>query len=365
MVRKPRRRSPLSIALLGDGPIGNGPGGVQLGYGDGRGRVGNNRHQHGARADGGHLRRPCRQVPEHPGAVDAARPGDWILVAPGDYHEAADETSPPTNTDHGRFRRGPHHEVRHPCTGHEPEHGDRGRHQGRCRHARAAPASTQQNLGVVGSDGKAHGRNGIVVWKADNVSIENLTVCNFLGGAGDAGNEIWWNGGDDSGLIGMHGIHRSVPHGHLHLLRRARPRRRSTGSSRPTPQGPGSWDQIYASNFNDSGMYVGACHQLCDMTIDHAWMEYNALGYSGTNSGGAIVIENSQFDNNKDGVDTNTQIDGDAPAPQNGACPGNGHQPHHPHPLVLGVHPQLGPRQQQPQRAPGGRAPAPGPPAPA
>ncbi len=56
-------------------------------------------------------------------------------------------------------------------------------------------------------------------------------------------------------------------------------------------------------------------------------MEFSALGYSGTNSGGSIVIENSQFDNNKDGVDTNTQIDGDAPAPQNGACPGNGTSP--------------------------------------
>jgi hypothetical protein len=52
-------------------------------------------------------------------------------------------------------------------------------------------------------------------------------------------------------------------------------------------------------------------------------MEYNALGYSGTNSGGAVVIENSQFDQNEDGVDTNTQIDGDPPAPQNGDCPGN------------------------------------------
>ena len=72
---------------------------------------------------------------------------------------------------------------------------------------------------------------------------------------------------------------------------------------------------------NDSGMYVGACLQLCDVTIDHAWMENNALGYSGTNSGGAIVIENSQFDNNEDGVDTNTQIAGDPPPPQNGACP--------------------------------------------
>ena len=72
---------------------------------------------------------------------------------------------------------------------------------------------------------------------------------------------------------------------------------------------------------NDSGMYVGACLQVCDVTIDHAWMENNALGYSGTNSGGAVVIENSQFDDNQDGVDTNTQIAGDPPPPQNGACP--------------------------------------------
>ena len=75
---------------------------------------------------------------------------------------------------------------------------------------------------------------------------------------------------------------------------------------------------------NDSGMYVGACLQRCDVTIDHAHMENNALGYSGTNSGGAVVIENSEFDHNEDGVDTNTQIGGDPPAPQNGACPGNG-----------------------------------------
>ena len=78
---------------------------------------------------------------------------------------------------------------------------------------------------------------------------------------------------------------------------------------------------------NDSGMYVGACHQVCDVTIDHAWMENNALGYSGTNSGGAIVIENSQFDDNQDGVDTNTQIAGDPPPPQNGACPNGATSP--------------------------------------
>ena len=91
--------------------------------------------------------------------------------------------------------------------------------------------------------------------------------------------------------------------------------------------GPATWNQTYASNFNDSGMYVGACQQVCGITISHAWMEYNALGYSGTNSGGALVFENSQFDNNKDGFDTNTQIAGDPPAPQNGACPNGGTSP--------------------------------------
>ncbi len=45
------------------------------------------------------------------------------------------------------------------------------------------------------------GRNGIVVYEASNVSVENLTVCNFLQGSGDSGNQIWWNGGDRTGKI--------------------------------------------------------------------------------------------------------------------------------------------------------------------
>ena len=85
----------------------------------------------------------------------------------------------------------------------------------------------------------------------------------------------------------------------------------------------GTWDQTYASNFNDSGLYIGACQQQCNQTVDHTWSEYNALGYSGSNSGGRLVIEHSQFDNNEDGFDTNSQ-NGDNPPPQNGACPSNG-----------------------------------------
>ena len=39
--------------------------------------------------------------------------------------------------------------------------------------------------------GGALGLNGIMVWKAANVSVENLTACNFLGGRAPSGNEIW------------------------------------------------------------------------------------------------------------------------------------------------------------------------------
>ena len=59
-----------------------------------------------------------------------------------------------------------------------------------------------------------------MVCKADNVSVENLTACNFLGGADDGGNEIWWNGGDGTGKIGMTGYSGKLPHRHVHLLRR-------------------------------------------------------------------------------------------------------------------------------------------------
>jgi len=252
-------------------------------------------------------------------AVDAARPGDWILVAPGDYHEADDEANPPTDLDHGDFgavliTRSDIH-LRGMDRSTVIVDGTKAGSPAPCG---ADPS--EQSPGVVGSNGKAAGRNGIVVWKADDVSIENLTACNFLSGAGDAGNQIWWNGGDGSGLIGQHGYTgryltaTSTYYG-------GQPTASQYGIFSSNTRGPGSWDQIYASNFDDSGMYVGACRQVCDTTVDHAWMEYSALGYSGTNSGGAVVIENSQFDNNKDGVDTNTQVDGDAPAPQDGACP--------------------------------------------
>jgi hypothetical protein len=188
------------------------------------------------------------------------------------------------------------------------------------------PAPEWQNFGAAGPGGVPYGRNGIVVFKANGVTVQNLTACNFLAGTADSGNEIWWNGGDGSGKVGLHGYWGSYltatstffgPDG---SLRNAEATAAEYGIFSSNSSG-GTFSKIYASNFNDSGSYVGACQQVCNVTITDAWMQYNALGYSGTNSGGAVVIEHSQFDDNKEGLDTNTQIDGDPPAPQNGACP--------------------------------------------
>ncbi len=260
-------------------------------------------------------------------AVDAAKPGDWVLVAPGDYHEDADESGISTDPAHGDMggvmitTSGIHLRGMNRAT--VIVDGTKSGSPGACS---ADPSA--QNFGAVGSNGQAVGRNGIVVWKANNVSVDNLTACNFLAGTGDSGNEIWWNGGADSGKIGLKGYSGTylTATSTFFSTQGSADQQEATaaqyGIFSSNARGPGFWNQLYASNFNDSGMYVGACLQQCGIIIDHAWMEYSALGYSGTNSGGSIVVEHSQFDNNQDGFDTNTQINGDPPAPQNGACPG-------------------------------------------
>jgi hypothetical protein len=76
---------------------------------------------------------------------------------------------------------------------------------------------------------------------------------------------------------------------------------------------------VYASGFNDSGLYIGACRD-CRALVRHALAERNALGYSGTNSGGHLVIERSVFRDNAFGVAPNSLNNDDQPPPQDGAC---------------------------------------------
>ncbi len=221
-------------------------------------------------------------------AVDAARAGDWILVGPGDYKEGADHRRhrgpQPADTPAGVViaKAGIHlrgmSRTAVVVDGTRP--GSR-----RCSARRA-----DQDFGPRGRRGQARlGRNGILVWKAGSVWVQNLTVCNFLGGGGNVGNQIWWNGGDGS-YAGAGGI-----------------------GSTPATSTPLASTSAPASR---SG----------DQTVDHAHAQYSALGYSGSNSGGALLVENSEFDHNKHGFDTNSQ-NGDNPPPHNGACPHGGVSP--------------------------------------
>jgi LPXTG-motif cell wall-anchored protein len=253
-------------------------------------------------------------------AVDAAQPGDWVLIAPGDHKTAASRAP------------GGYPDLPAAVLITTPDLTVRGMNRdtviidGTKSGPPCSTATGDQNFGPM-EGGSPAGLNGIMVWKATGVSVENLTACNFLGGSGgdgETGNEIWWNGGDDSGQVGGHdysGLYLTATSTYF------------SGEVTAAEYGifssnwsGGTWDQGYASNFNDSGYYIGACQQVCDQTVDHAWAEFDALGYSGSNSGGSLVVENSQFDNNEDGFDTNSQ-NGDNPPPQNGGCPGDAISP--------------------------------------
>ena len=76
---------------------------------------------------------------------------------------------------------------------------------------------------------------------------------------------------------------------------------------------------MYASGFNDSGLYVGACRD-CHALVQDALAERNALGWSSTNAGGHLIVEDSTFRNNSVGVAPDSEPDSDKPPPQDGAC---------------------------------------------
>ena len=205
-------------------------------------------------------------------AVNAAHAGDWILIDRGVYFG-------PVNISTPRL------------------------------HLRG------MNRNGVIVDGRHHAGNGITI-TANGVWVENLTVRNFdrrkLDDS-DNGNEVWWKGGGeksrtvglrgwwgqyltayDTGLLGGYGLFAS------HSV-------------------DGWLKHLYASGFNDSGLYIGACRD-CHALVRDALVERNGLGWSSTNAGGHMVIENSTFRDNGLGIAPDSESDSDLPPPQDGAC---------------------------------------------
>jgi hypothetical protein len=208
-------------------------------------------------------------------AVNASKAGTWVLIEPGTYYEEVKVTSAQS----GIWIRG-------------------------------------MNRNTVIIDGQHKVGNGIEIRKASNVWVENLTVRNFDFGPSCAvegcGNDIWWNGGAGSGKIGAHGWYGSYLTAYDTGL---------TGGYGifTNNETEGSWQNIYASGFADSGIYIGAC-QECNARVTGATMENNALGYSGSNSGGKLLLENSIYRRNAVGIAPNSENPGDGPPPQDGEC---------------------------------------------
>jgi hypothetical protein len=233
------------------------------------------------------------------GAVDAAQPGDWVLIAPGDYHESGAADAGVRITKPGIHLRGM----------------DR---NGVVVDGTLPGSATCSNVPAaqVIAD---FGRNGIEVVKADGVSIENLTVCNFLGDNwGDGGNQIWWNGGYDSGVIGIggySGAYLTASTTYFSVSNAA-----YYGIFISNSKGPGIIERSYASNMADSAFYVGACPD-CNAVLRLVHAQNSAVGYSGSNSGGHVLIEASEWDLNRVGIQPTSLANDDPPSPQDGACP--------------------------------------------
>jgi hypothetical protein len=249
-------------------------------------------------------------------AVAVAKEGDWILVGPGDYKESSTQTISsaygddlaPTDilvtTPHLHIRGMNRNTVM--IDGTKPGTPE------------CASEASAQNFGAKEGE-RWQGNNGVVVYKAPGVVLQNFSTCNFLG-SNHGGDSVWFDGGGSSGkqeIGSWWGEYLSSTSTYWE------------GTAKPSDEygiyasntyGPGVFAHDYANDMSDSGYYIGACPN-CSSTIDDSISEANDLGYSGSNSGGNVRIENSLFKNNEEGVATQSQNNDDAPPPQDGICP--------------------------------------------
>ena len=285
-------------------------------------------------------------------AVNAAKPGDWILVGPGDYKTTSSRRA---QGPAGPAHRGPDHQEEPPHPRHEPQHGDHRRDpQGRgLQQQGGQPELRAQEQEAADGPQRDHGLQGQqrLDREPDRLQLPRRLRRHRQRDLVERRRRH----GHDRRL----GLPRRLPQRHQHVLQRQRGRRPPSTASSPATGTAAPGTTTTRATSTTPGFYVGACQQVCNQTLNHVWAEYSSLGYSGSNSGGMMVIKNSAV-RQQQGRVRHQQPERGQPAAQNGSCPNGGISPiTHTH-LVLGVHAQLRARQQQPQRprpGPVGRGP--------
>jgi hypothetical protein len=261
----------------------------------------------------------CKTIQE---AIKAAAPTDWILIAPGDYKEGNSNLAPGALGDdrvpadllittprlhiRGMNRKAVMIDGTKPGS------------------PKCSSAEADQLFGPAEGSG-FQGRNGIVVYKAEGVWLQNFSACNFLGG-NHGGDEIWFDGQQSSGTQQLGSWWGEYLSATSTFWKGTNKPSATYGVYASNTFGPGFFEHTYASNMSDSGLYIGACPD-CNTIINESQFEGNDLGYSGSNSGGHLTIENTEFNNNEEGVATTSQNNDDAPSPQEGLCPKGAENP--------------------------------------
>ena len=220
-------------------------------------------------------------------AVRSAKPGDWILVAPGDYREQ------PEQRDGVRIAT-PNVHIRGMSRANVIVDGTQPRAPEPC-----APQARWQNLGS-----SANGRNGIVA-DAPNDSVENLTICNFVGGR-------------DSQQIAAH---RAFQGSLLTVTSTFVSRNQPAlyGISVSHAPGPIRITDSFVSNMADSAFHIGGCAD-CNAVFDQDTAEHSVIAFTAIDAGGRLTVEHSVFRDNTAGIDLASEQDDSSPPPQDGAC---------------------------------------------
>ncbi len=139
-------------------------------------------------------------------------------------------------------------------------------------------------------DGGYERTNAIEV-EADGVTLENMTAHGYVD------NGFYWDGVD-----GFAGRYLTVWNVRLYGIYAIESRN-------------GVMDDSYVSGAADAAFYVGECHP-CDTALRNLTATLSAVGYSGTNAGGNLVLEDSLFEANAVGIFPNSYEVGLEPPPQ-------------------------------------------------